>query len=71
MRTIGKKNIEKVKQTTQDLLETCKVVGQERILRAVRDMLPAELWDTWEMADQEINRIILDTIFEFAYGRRN
>ena len=28
----------------------------------VRERLPLEWWETWEMADQEINRIISDEL---------
>jgi|WetSurSiteA1Bulk_404760.scaffolds.fasta_scaffold536930_2 hypothetical protein len=69
MRSIGKRNIKKVQDLTMNLMMTEKLNGQESILKCVRDMLPEEMWDTWEMADSEINRIIYDTISEYTYRR--
>jgi hypothetical protein len=39
-----------------------EIKSYEGIEEEVREKLPSELWNTWEMADQEITRIIDDTI---------
>jgi hypothetical protein len=67
MRSIGKKNINLVVKTTKEAIEKRRmpwgeIESYQGIDAEVRDKLPSELWDTWEMADQEINRIIDDTI---------
>lgn len=56
MRSIGKKNINLVKALTTKYLKQ----GALNVRELVRQDLPESLWDTWEMADQEINRIIKD-----------
>ena len=56
MRSIGKKYKRLVKKTT---LEEIKK-GYDNLETRVINKLPVELWDTWEMADQEIRRIIED-----------
>ena len=67
MRTIGKRNINLVKRLTKKALEKRKmpwgiVESYQGIDKEIIDELPVKLWDTWEMADQEIRRIINDTI---------
>ena len=67
MRSIGVKNRNMVKRLTIEAIEKRRlpwgeVESYQGIEGEVRDKLPVELWDTWEMADQEINRIIGDTI---------
>lgn len=57
MRSIGKLNIDKVKKITND----CKARGDTNI-ESIRDKLPTEMWDTWESANSEIDRIIMDTL---------
>ena len=67
MRTIGKKYMNLVIKLTKEAMEKRRMpwgaidsyVGIEE---EVREKLPVELWDTWEMADQEITRIIDNTI---------
>lgn len=69
-RTIGRKNRNLVKRLTTEELEKTKGMpwlptppGQT-IEEIVVEKLPVEMWDTWEGADSEIRRIILDTVFE-------
>ena len=67
MRTIGKRNVNLVKRLTRKALEKRKmpwgiVESYQGIDKEIIDELPVKLWDTWEMADQEIRRIINDTI---------
>jgi len=67
MRTIGRKNINLVKKLTKEAIEKRKmpwgeVSSYQGINEEVRDKLPVEVWDTWEASDQEIERIINDTI---------
>ena len=68
MRSIGKRNIKKVKDLTLQVM--ADGVGQrnrlgiEAVTEIVREKLSADLWDIWEGADQEINRIIWDTVME-------
>jgi hypothetical protein len=69
MRSIGIKNKNLVKRLTKEAMESKRmpwgeIESYQGIEAEVRDKLPFELWDTWEMADQEITRIIDDTINE-------
>lgn len=67
MRSIGKKNIALVKQITREEIQKMK---DEPSLAGIEDKiierLPESLWDTWEMADQEIRSIINDEIMTLA-----
>jgi len=58
-RTIGKAKINRIKA----LVKEFKAKGCPSIREAVRAELPSEWWDIWEMADQEIDRVIWDEIF--------
>ena len=62
MRTIGAKNRNLVKRITRLVMD--EIDNSHLVEEAVVNALPVSLWDTWEMADQEIRRIISDTIFE-------
>lgn len=67
MRSIGIKNKNLVKRLTREAIEKRrmpwgKITSYSGIDEEVREKLPVELWDTWEMADQEITRLIDDTI---------
>ena len=62
MRTIGKKNIELVKKITRE--ETKKSDNFGTLSGRVMVRLPEKMWDTWESAHDEINRIIHDTMWE-------
>lgn len=66
MRTIGRKFRNLVKKETIGTMRERdrRGWGYQGIVKEVRDRLPVELWDTWEGADGEINRIIEDTIQE-------
>lgn len=65
-RTIGKRNIALVKRITQEeIKEATDFTGSysySDIEQNVIDRLPKALFDTWEMADSEISRIISNTI---------
>ena len=68
-RTIGTKNKNLVKKLALASLK--KHTGfngtdYTKIEDEVVDQLPTELWDTWEMADQEIRRIIDDVSAEWS-----
>ena len=75
MRSIGKRNINKVVKLTHDELRKCETpwgqydIDYNKVEETVIEKLPLELWDTWEMADQEIRRIIGDELMKFSYGR--
>ena len=63
MRSIGRKNRNLVVKLTKQLIQT----GHEGILHIteeVIEVLPEELWDTWEGAHSEIERLIHDTVVE-------
>ncbi len=69
MRSIGKRNIDLVKRITLEEINKRKdCLGLRGSYEGIEDQittrLPMKLWDTWEMADQEIRRIINDTIME-------
>lgn len=67
MRSIGKKNRNLVKRLTGETINKRKdfrgiVDSYMGIEKEVIELLPVELWDTWEGCDQEIRGIIDDTI---------
>ena len=69
MRSIGVKNVNLVKRLTKEAVKKRtmpwgEVSSYTGIGQEVRHQLPVELWDTWEMADQQIDRIIDDVIME-------
>jgi len=68
MRSIGKKNMTLVKQTTLNVLKKRTDIffdtNFQGIDQEIIDLLPSELWDTWEMADSQIRNLINDTISE-------
>lgn len=70
MRSIGKRNIKKVKDLTlqamADGIGQRNRLGVEAVTDIVREKLSADLWDIWEGADQEINGIIWDTVMEIG-----
>lgn len=67
-RTIGVKNVNLVKRLTKKAIEKrippwgSSPDNYSGIEQEVIEELPIELWETWEMADQQIRRIIDDTI---------
>lgn len=61
MRTIGLKNKSIVKKVTKQVMKETDLIN---VLEITRDNLPSALWDIWEGADSEINRIIYDVIQE-------
>jgi len=69
MRSIGKKNIALVRKITLEEVKKknpyiCNGNTLLLVEEKIVERLPATLWDTWEMADQEIRRIINDTIMQ-------
>lgn len=72
MRSIGKRNIALIKQIAMKVFkENDKLMSyrDDNIIAIVSAKLPDRLWDTWECADSEINRIILDA--KLQYDRSN
>jgi hypothetical protein len=61
MRSIGKKNIKLVQNITRDNMKQGRFNVED-----IKEQLPIELWDTWESAEAEISRVIMDTIYERA-----
>ena len=63
MRSIGKRNIRLVEETVKRLSREKSNMFERNFPteEEVIEELPSELWDTWEMAHQEIVRIIHDT----------
>jgi hypothetical protein len=70
-RSIGVKNINLVKRLTTAAINRRKtpygVVSYVGIEEEVVGELPLKLWDTWEMADQQIRRIINDITMGEVY----
>lgn len=64
MRSIGKVNIKIVKQTTQDVIDSGDY-SYSQVEDIVVQKLRPEMWDAWEMADQEIRRIISDVVINY------
>ena len=62
-RTIGKINIRKVKTITQGIHASGGSIDD------VIDGLDNNLWDTWEMADQEIRRIVNDEWWKLEHNK--
>jgi len=58
-RSIGRRNIEKVKQETEKAI---REEGNYQVEELVISRLDENLWESWEGADTEIRRIIEDTI---------
>lgn len=71
MRSIGKRNIRKLKELVQDEMAACRDQGvyphvaKERI--ACR--IPREWYDIWESAHDEIERIVSDEIWAILNAR--
>lgn len=68
MRSIGKKNRNLVVRVTEEVIQE-GVAGISNITETVVSRLPVELWDTWEMADQEIRRIVGDHVGASMFER--
>ena len=67
-RTIGVKNKNLIKRLV--LAEQKNgIVNRASSVQAVLDQLPVEMWDTWESAHDEINRIVDDGITNAFYSR--
>jgi hypothetical protein len=68
MRSIGKKNRNLVIKTTKEAIKRRTTPwGEENFVgidEEIIEKLPEELWDIWEMADQEIRGLIHDTIMD-------
>lgn len=67
-RTIGKRNIALVKCITREEIKKATDFMGNTIYSGIEEKvisrLPASLWNTWEMADSEIRRIIYDEIIK-------
>lgn len=72
-RTIGKVKIKKLKQICkEELRKTCNFFGgtdYKKMHDSTVNRVPSEWFDTWEMADQEIERIINDEQVEWSHRR--
>jgi hypothetical protein len=72
MRSIGARNRNMVKRLVRTAIDKRRLPWggysttylNMEVESEVRGLLPVSLWDTWEAADQEIDRIISDTIAE-------
>lgn len=60
-RTIGTKWINKIKKLV-DILEARGMSGVYEITEKVKTYLPPEVWDIWESADSEIDRVVNDYV---------
>jgi len=68
VRSIGKKNIKLVQNITKKVLRVSPRLANfesDNIISVVTARLPDRLWDTWEMADQEIRKVVLDTVLSY------
>lgn len=66
MRSIGKRNTKLVKGLT---IEACeKGLHGVDVRDYVFDKLPSPIFETWEMAYQEIDGLIYDTQVGYAHG---
>lgn len=45
------------------------LMGGYQLEESIIASLPLEWWDTWEMADQEIHRLVSDEITKRTYAR--
>lgn len=69
MRSIGKKRIAKLNTVIDEFWKNRDKSAPFYLLEEqIIDALPADWWDTWEMADQEIRRIVYDTLSEKIYA---
>jgi len=70
MRSIGKKNIKRLKQiVAEEIKKRTDRFGQVYWYGLEEEVIkrcPAEWWDIWECADQEIRRIVDDEIFGYV-----
>ena len=66
MRTIGKRNIKKLRTIVQEEYDKRKaqfyMLDYEVLSQAIRERIPDEWYDIWEGAYAEINRIVDDVI---------
>ena len=70
MRSIGRRNIKLVQDITKDEIRKCKqkygsIIGYPNfsgLEDCVMERLPNEIFDTWEMAEAQVIRIIEDEI---------
>ena len=81
MRSIGKWKIKKLKAICKEELDKAYKDESWRLRtnaytlamdveKAIRDRIPAEWYDTWEMAYQEIDRLVDDFINDYRFGGR-
>lgn len=75
MRTIGKRNIAKLKRIIAEEYNRKDIFGNyQRGLQlngAISDRIPAEWFEIWESAWAEIERVISDETSRLTYGSIN
>jgi len=67
-RTIGVKNKNLIKRLVANEKKQ-GITNRASSVQAVIDQLPSEIWETWESAHDEINRLVDDGITEAFYSR--
>jgi len=67
MRSIGKVKIRNLKQIVAKLYN--KGLRGYALEDVCKEFIPDDWYDTWEMAHQEIDRIISDEVTELTYRR--
>lgn len=65
MRSIGKRNITKLKQIVKEEM----VKGIPNAIARIEDRIPLEWFEIWESAHDEIHRIVDDEVMRITYGR--
>ena len=65
MRSIGKRNIRKLQAITREE----RALGIPSVDDRIKARIPAEWYDLWESAHDEINRVIDDERLRLLYGK--
>lgn len=63
MRTIGRKNVQELKSIIE---EESKIGSKVDLESRIKQRIPDSWYDTWEMAYQEIDRIIDDHLVKMS-----
>jgi len=66
MRSIGKRNIKKLIAIVDK--EYAYNPTQEALMHNIEAKIPAEWYDIWESACQEVDRIVYDRIMQLIHG---
>ena len=71
MRSIGKRNVDKLKRIVEEEMTSGYTQGlsQSEIEGRILDRIPAEWFDIWESAHDEIHRVMDDAATEFVHRR--